>query len=86
MALATRQVRPGLVHHSNHRAQYTSQAYTDVLKEHGIQINIGRAGNLYDNAQAERFLKILKYEEAYLFEYANLAEARARIGYFIEEV
>jgi transposase InsO family protein len=57
-----------------------------VLKAYGIQISIGRAGNLYDNAQGERSLKILKYEEAYLFEYANLAEAGARIGHFIEEV
>jgi putative transposase len=60
MALATRQVQPGLVHHSDRDA---SQVYTNVLKAHGIQISIGRAGNLYNNAQAERFFKILKYSE-----------------------
>ena len=34
----------------------------------------------------ESFIKTLKYEEVYLFEYGNLAEARWRIGHFIEEV
>ncbi len=47
---------------------------------------MSRAGNPYDNAQAESFIKTLKYEEVYLFEYQNLAEARGRIGHFIEEV
>jgi len=47
---------------------------------------MGRRGNPYDNAQAESFLKTLKYEEVYLYEYEDLAEAQARIGHFLEEV
>lgn len=38
------------------------------------------------DAQAESFIKTLKYEEVHLFEYQNFAEARERIGQFIEEV
>lgn len=45
-----------------------------------------RVGNPYDNAQAESFIKTLKCEEVYLFEYENMAEARARLDYFLEEV
>ena len=86
MALATRTLRPGLVHHSDRGVQYASQAYTDLLKAHGIQISMSRTGNPYDNAQAESFIKTLKYEEVHLFEYQNLTDARGRIGQFIEEV
>jgi putative transposase len=86
MALATRPIRPGLVHHSDRGVQYASQAYTNLLKEHGIRISMSRTGNPYDNAQAESFIKTLKYEEVHLFEYHNLAEARERISQFIEEI
>ena len=60
--------------------QYASQAYTNLLKAHGIRISMSRTGNPYDNAQAESFIKTLKYEEVYLFEYQNLTDARGRIG------
>jgi transposase InsO family protein len=86
MALATRQIEPGLVHHSDQGVQYASLAYTDLLKEHGLRISMSRRGNAYDNAKAESFIKTLKYEEVYLFEYETITEARSRIGHFIEEV
>lgn len=86
MALTYREVTPGLVHHSDRGVQYASMAYTGLLKERGIRISMSRTGNPYDNAQAERFMRTLKYEEVYLFEYETMAEARARIQYFLEEV
>jgi putative transposase len=86
MALVRRPIRPGLVHHSDRGVQYASRAYTRLLKTHGIRISMSRTGNPYDNAQAESFIKTLKYEEVHLFEYASLVEARKRIGHFIEEV
>jgi transposase InsO family protein len=86
MALATRVLRPGLVHHSDRGVQYAAQAYTNLLKAHGIRGSMSRTGNPYDNAQAESFIKTLKYEEVHLFEYQNFVEARERIGQFIEEV
>jgi transposase InsO family protein len=86
VALATRVIRPGLVHHADRGGQYASQAYINLLKAHGIQISMSRTGNPYDNAQAESFIKTLKYEEVHLCEYQNVAEARERLGLFIEEV
>lgn len=85
-ALSTRQVNPDLVHHSDRGVQYASIEYTDLLKEKGITISMSRRGNPYDNAQAESFMKTLKYEEVYLCEYANLNEARGRIGHFLDQV
>jgi transposase InsO family protein len=80
MALAAREVRPGLVHHSDRGVQYACGDYTSLLQEHGIGISMSRRGNPYDNddnAQAQSFIKTLKYEEVYLNEYENLAQARS---------
>ncbi len=86
MALSNRVLQPGLVHHSDRGAQYASTDYTNLLKEHHIRISMSRRGNPYDNAKAESFMKTLKMEEVYLYEYEDLPEARARIGHFLEEV
>lgn len=51
-----------------------------------VRISMSRRGNPCDNATCESFMKTLKCEEVYRSEYRNLAEARARIGEFIEEV
>lgn len=86
MALQQRQVQPGLVHHSDRGVQYASKDYTDLLKEHGIQISMSRKGNPYDNARCESFLKTLKYEEVYRTEYRDLIAARSRLREFIEKI
>ena len=86
MALTGREVQPGLVHHSDRGVQYAAHVYTDLLTAHGIQISMSRRGNPYDNAQAERFMKTLKYEEVHVNDYEHLAEARASIGHFLEQV
>ncbi len=86
MAIASRTVQPGLVHHSDRGVQYASTDYTNLLKEHSIRISMSRRGTPYDNARAESFMKTLKFEEVYLYEYEDLSEARSRIGHFLEEV
>lgn len=86
MALAERGAALGLVHHSDRGVQYASKEYTDLLGQHGITISMSRTGNPYDNAYAESFIKTLKYEEVYLTEYESLADVRASIEHFIEEV
>lgn len=85
-ALCSRQIEPGLVHHSDRGVQYASLAYTELLTQHQIRISMSRRGNAYDNAKAESFIKTLKYEEVYLCEYEDIADARRCIGYFIESV
>ncbi len=86
MALTVRAVQPGLVHHSDRGVQYASSDYTELLVEYGIQISMSRRANPYDNAQCERFIRTLKYEEVYLSDYDTLAEARISITHFLEEV
>lgn len=86
-ALRQRNWAPGqLVHHSDRGTQYASNAYTQLLEDNGIAISMSRAGNPYDNARAERFMRTLKDEEVYATTYRNLEDARAQIGRFLDEV
>lgn len=86
LALAGGRVAPGLVHHSDQGVQYASGDYTELLTAHAILISMSRRGNPYDNAQAESFMKTLKYEEVYRTEYLDFADARRRIGKFLESI
>ncbi len=87
MALAARRPPKGsLIHHSDRGVQYACGDYTAILKTHDIQPSMSRVGNPYDNAKAESFMKTLKQEEVDGRAYRDAADARARIGNFIEEV
>jgi putative transposase len=86
MALEGRRPAPGLVHHSDRGVQYASHDYVALLEAHEVHISMSRLGNPWDNATCESFMKTLKCEEVYRSEYRNLAEARMRIGEFIEKI
>jgi transposase InsO family protein len=85
-ALELRQPAPGVVHHSDRGSQYASGDYTDLLKTHGCQISMSHKASPWENAGCESWMKTLKSEEVYRQEYRDLAEARASIAQFIEEV
>lgn len=85
-ALATRNLCPGLVHHSDRGVHYACGDYIQLLRRHGISVSMSAIGNPYDNAKAESFMATLKKEEVYLSDYDNLADARNSIGLFIEDV
>jgi len=57
-----------------------------AIEARGIRISMSRAGNPYDNAKAERFMRTLKEEEVNGKTYASIEEARADIGAFVENV
>ena len=76
----------GLVHHSDRGVQYASLEYTECLRSHDATISMSRKGCPLDNAFAESFIKTVKAEEVYLFEYETRQEAYERIPKFIEDV
>jgi putative transposase len=86
MALSRRTVTPELVHHSDRGVQYASGDYTQLLMDHHIRISMSRKANPWDNAACESFMKTLKCEEVYRTEYRDQADARLRIGQFLERV
>ena len=86
MALELRRPLAGWVHHSDRGSQYASGDYTDLLKAHGCEISMSRKSSPWENAGCESWMKTLKYEEVYRQEYRDLAEARASIARFIDQV
>jgi transposase InsO family protein len=84
-ALEERNPRAGLVHHSDRGIQYASQEYIALLEEHGIEPSMSRAGNPYDNAKCESFIKTLKQEELYTRDYRDRADLELHIAEFIEQ-
>ena len=60
-------------------SQFTSLAFTEVLKDHGIKISMDGKGAWRDNVFVERLWRTIKYEEVYLRAYASVSEARAGI-------
>ncbi len=60
-------------------AQFTSYAFTDVLKDAGVAISMDGKGRWIDNVFIERLWRSVKYEEVYLHAYETVAEARAAL-------
>jgi len=87
MALDCRRPPAGeLIHHSDRGVQYACADYARALEAAGVIPSMSRGGCPYDNAKAESFMKTLKTEEVDGSAYRNLAQARAAVGGFIEDV
>jgi len=87
MAIAARKPKPGsLIHHSDRGVQYACRDYCAILQAHTIAASMSRAGNPYDNAKAESFMKTLKHEQVRGCLYRDIEQARSQIGHFIDRV
>jgi putative transposase len=58
-------------------AQFTSEAFTGVLKDHGVVISMDGKGRWLDNIFVERLWRSVKYEDIYLRAYETPAALRA---------
>ena len=74
------------IHHSDQGIHYAAHAYTDLLKDHDIQISMAAVGKAEENGYAERFMRTIKEEEVDLSDYRDLADAQNQIGRFILDV
>jgi len=84
MALANRNPRAGLLHHSDRGSQYAATSYQLVLTTHGITTSMSRRGNCWDNACVESFFGTLKRELVYHRHYATREDAKRDIFEYIE--
>lgn len=84
-ALQSRRPLPGLVHHSDRGMQYASRQYVALLSQHGIWPSMSAAGNPYDNAKCESFMKTLKQEEIRTRYYRDRADLEAHLSEFLEQ-
>ena len=61
-------------------SQFTGEAFTGLLKQHGVRISMDGKGRYSDNIFVERLWRTVKYEEVYLKAYSNGREAEAGLN------
>jgi putative transposase len=82
-ALSAGEARPEIFN-SDQGSQFTSDAFTGVLKAAGIRISMDGRGRAYDNIFVERLWRSVKYEEVYPHDYQTPAEARFGLNRYFE--
>ena len=60
-------------------SQFASEAFTSLLKQHGVRISMDGKGSYRDNLFIERLWRSVKYEEVYLRAYQDGRDARIGI-------
>jgi putative transposase len=62
------------IFNSDQGSQFTSAAFTDVLKREGVVISMDGRGRAFDNIFVERLWRSVKHEDVYLNGYAQMGE------------
>ena len=62
------------IFNSDQGSQFTSDAFTGVLKREGIVISMDGRGRAFDNIFVERLWRSVKHEDVYLKGYASMGE------------
>ena len=63
--------------------QFTAETFTKALEDREVRISMDGRGRAFDNIFSERLWRTVKYEEVYLRDYADMAEARRSLrAYF----
>jgi transposase InsO family protein len=84
-AIARRDLKPGMIVHSDRSVQYSSDVYRSILARHGFHQSMSRKGNCWDNAPMESFFKTMKVELIYpQKQYQSRQEAATGIFEYIE--
>ena len=78
----TRHGKPDIFN-TDQGSQFTSIAFTQVLRNAKIAISMDGRGAWRDNVFVERLWRTIKYEEVYLHAYSSVPEARAAIGKYL---
>jgi len=72
------------IFNSDQGSQFTSEAFTDILKSHDIKISMDGRGRWMDNVFIERLWKSVKYEDVYLKAYGSITEVRRGLREYFE--
>jgi putative transposase len=74
---------PPEIFNTDQGGQFTSQAFTGLLLNHGIQISMDGKGYSRDNVFVERHWKSIKYEEVYLHAYETVNAAQQGLDRYL---
>jgi putative transposase len=84
MAIEHRDPKPGLIHHTDQGANYSSNRYQERVSEAQLLPSMSRRGDCWDNAVAESFFSTLEFELIERKRFENRAKARSEVFEFIE--
>ena len=65
-------------------SQFTSLAFTELLKANGIRISMDGKGCWRDNVFVERLWRTIKYEEVYLRAYESVSQAKVSLARYLD--
>ena len=65
-------------------SQFTSEAFTEILRSHGISISMDGTGRWMDNVFIERLWKSVKYEDIYLRAYNSMKELKKELADYFQ--
>lgn len=65
-------------------SQFTSAAFTSMLKDHGVKISMDGKGRCWDNIFIERLWRSVKYEEVYMKHYDTVDQAGHGLAAYFE--
>lgn len=60
--------------------QFTSEAFTHILKAQNVRISMDAKGRCFDNIFIERLWRTVKWEEIYLYHYLDGKEAHGNLS------
>lgn len=68
------------IHNSDQGSQFTSDVYTQALKDAGVAISMDGRGRWVDNVFVERLWRSVKHECVYMREFSSPRDAEERLG------
>lgn len=84
-ALLHRDVKPGMLFHSDRGAEYGAYHFQDALKRAGIRPSMNRPGHMTDNAHVESFFRTMKTESFHGLNFASVFELRMTLACYIDD-
>jgi len=75
---------PPEIMNTDQGSQFTSQVFTDLLKERGIRISMDGKGSWRDNVFIERLWRSVTYEEVYLHACDAVSDSRTGLARYFD--
>lgn len=84
MAVWRRRPEQEVLVHSDQGSQFSGYNWQDFLRDHRLKASMSRRGNCHDNAVAESFFQLLRFDRVRRKTYAVRKEARQDVFDYIE--
>ncbi len=69
---------------SDQGSHFTSAAYVNLLRTHGVRISMDGRGRALDNIFTERLWRTITYEEVYIKQYETPRQARQELAAYLQ--